>query len=60
MKVSELKRLINDFDENLELVVGDYDEIADEEGRVFHEINGIEKLTDDSKVEFVCIHFTHH
>jgi hypothetical protein len=57
MKVKELKKWLKDFDENLEVVIGDYDKIANEDDKVFHDISGLEQLTSDNKKEFVSIHF---
>lgn len=57
MTVKELKKWLNDFDENLEVVIGDYDMISNEEETVFHDINGLEQLTSDKKVDFISIHF---
>jgi hypothetical protein len=58
MKVKELKQLLNDFDEELEIVIGDYDMIANEEETVFHDIDGLEQLTSTiKKEEFVSIHY---
>jgi len=55
MKVKELKELLNDFDDNLEVAIGDYSKIADEDERVFHDVEGVEQLTADSHEEFVSI-----
>ena len=58
MKVKELKQLLNNFDEELEIVIGDYDIIANEEETVFHDIDGLEQLTSTiKKEEFVSIHY---
>jgi len=56
MKVKELKQLLNNFDEELEIVIGDYDKIANEDEPVFHDIAGLEQLTSDKNEEFVSIH----
>ena len=56
MKVSEIKRLLEDFDDDLDVVIGDYEKIADGDEDVFHDIDGIEQLTDDNGIEFVSIH----
>ena len=56
MKVKELRKWLKDFDGNLEVVIGDYDEIANEDGPVFKDINGLEQLTSDDKIEFISIH----
>lgn len=57
MTVKELKKVLDNFDENLEVVIGVYDQIAEEDGRVFNEIDGVEQLTSDQKEEFVSIHY---
>ena len=55
MKVKELKELLNDFDNDLKVAIGDYSKIADEDERVFHDVEGVEQLTADSKEIFVSI-----
>jgi len=57
MKVKELKQLLNNFDEELEIVIGDYDKIANEDEPVFHDIAGLEQLTSDKNEEFVSVHY---
>lgn len=57
MTVKELKNLLNSFAENLEVVIGVYDQIAEEDGKVFNEIDGVEQLTSDRNEEFICINF---
>lgn len=57
MTVKELKKVLDNFDENLEVVIGVYDQIAEEDGKVFNDIDGVEQLTSDWKEEFVCINF---
>ena len=56
MKVIDLKKWLNDFDDDLEVVIGDYEKIADEDENIFHNIDGLEQLTSDDGVEFVSIH----
>jgi len=56
MKVKELIKLLNDFDDDLEVVIADYDKISDEDKQVFLDINGLEQLTSDTNEEFVSIH----
>ena len=56
MKVIDLKEWLNDFDDDLEVVIGDYEKIADEDENVFPNIDGLEQLTSDDGVEFVSIH----
>jgi len=57
MKVKELKQRLNNFDEELEIVIGDYEMIANEDEPVFHDIAGLEQLTSDKNEEFVSIHY---
>lgn len=58
MKVKELKKLLEDFNENLPVQIALYENIGNEDDIVFFEINGIEQLTSGNKKKFVSIFHT--
>ena len=56
MKVKELRKWLKDFNQDLEVVIADYDKIGDEDEPIFMSIDGVEQLTSDTKEEFISIH----